>query len=223
MMQRTLRATLGAIALAAASFSAQAAYTVTLDFDTVASGTSANAYLDSLGLSGMRFVDGAIADDAPIYDDIGNLLNDGAFHWVAGTHTVLAKNDGTAVSGSNVLWDDHAPILLQFATPIDIEAFSVQQDNSNYGWFFATLSFLDSTGHVIAGKNVDYTQFGQPGYTISSGPVSGVSAILLPALKSYDNLTLSTTTPVPEPSTWWLGLGSLAVLGALTRRHKAAQ
>ena len=55
----------------------------------------------------------ATADDEPVYDAIGNLLNDGAFHWVAGSGTVQVKavtdfwtGQNLAVSPGNLLWND---------------------------------------------------------------------------------------------------------------------
>jgi hypothetical protein len=217
-VKTTLRGVVAAAALAAASLSAHADIHATLDFDSVASGTTANAYLASLGLQGISFGNGDIAYDLDAY---GNALE--TFHWVDASATygdVLVKNDGTAVSGTNVLWNDHQAILVQFSAPVNITSFSVQQDSSDYGSFQGVLSFLDSTGHVIAGADVSYVQFGQPGLLISSGPVAQVSAILLPALKSYDNLSINAVTPaVPEPSTWALALASLAVVGVVARRR----
>lgn len=216
----SLRGVVVAATLAAASVAAHAdiAINTTLNFDSVASGTTANAYLASLGITGLSFGNGDIAYDLDAY---GNPLD--TFHWVDASATygdVLVKNDGTAVSASNVLWNDHAPILLQFAAPVNIASFSVQQDNTSYGSFQGVLSFLDSTGHVIAGADVSYVQFGQPGLLISSGPVLNVSAILLPALKSYDNLSIhAATAAVPEPSTWALSLASLGLMGVIARRR----
>jgi len=123
-----------------------------------------------------------------------------------------------------VLWNDNQAILVQFNSALTINAFSIQQDSSLFGNLTengSILSFLDSTGHVISTANVYYTQYGQPGLTISSGTVTGVSAILLSAGKSYDNLSLNAVTAVPEPTSLSMVLVSLGLVGAAARRRRA--
>lgn len=225
--QSSLRGVVAAVALASASVAAQAATTTNLNFDSVASGTSANDYLASLGINGFTFADANRVDDEPVYDNNGFLLNDGAFHWETGSNVVQVKSVSDfwtgadlSVSKSNLLWNDNAPILIQFKNPIDILSFSIQQDLSTYGAITNTLSFLDASGHVIAGANVDFEQYNHPGQTISSGAVNGVSAILLPGITHWDNLSLVTAAPVPEPSTWAMGLVAMGLMGAVARRRQ---
>jgi len=227
MFKTSLRGVVAAAALALTGVAAQAA-TYNLDFDSVASGTSANSYLASQGINSFAFVDTATVDDDPVYDAQGFQLNEGAFHWVAGSNTVMVKSvsdfwtgQDLSVSKSNLLWNDNAPIMLKFATPTTVSAFSIQQDLSSYGFYTARLSFLDATGHVISGASVDFDQT-VPGTTISSGQVAGVSAILLPAGKHYDNLSLSTVAAVPEPGTWALSLAGLALVGVIGQRRRRA-
>jgi hypothetical protein len=107
-----------------------------------------------------------------------------------------------------------------FSTAQTISAFSVQQDSSNFGNIPETyIAYLDSTGHEIAGSQVSFSQYGNPGLTIQNNATfSNVSAILLTAGKSYDNLSI---TAVPEPDSWAMLAGGLVMLGAVARRRRA--
>lgn len=222
-MTSFLRKAVAAAVLATLGVAAQAQVNASLNFDSATSGSTANAYLASQGLdSFMHFANPDRVDDAPVYDSVGNLLNDGAFHWVDATATygdVLVKNDGTAVSPGNVLWNDHAPILLVFNNgPTDLASFSIQQDTSGFGNLQTNgtfLAFLDATGHVMGGSSVFYTQGPNPGLLISSGPVFGASAVLLAAGVSYDNLTISA---VPEPEALLMLATGLGLVGWQRRR-----
>lgn len=216
---KTLRIAVAFAAMGLASASAHAGFSASLNFDNVASGATANSSLGSL-ISYFHFAnaDTVLDEDANGYT--------GTFHWVDATATygeVLAKNDGTAVSASNVLWNDHQPILLVLNQATDIASFSIQQDLSGFGNLQTNgnyLSFLDETGHEIAGANIAYTQGGNPGLFISSiGTVYHVSAILLSAGVSYDNLTI---TAVPEPESYAMMLAGLGLLGFAARRRNQA-
>lgn len=224
-----------AVALSTLASAGVAAHAIdihaSLDFDSVASGTTANQYLNGLGLqSNMSFGNADRVDDDPVYDSVGNLLNEGAFHWVDASATygdVLVKADSNAVSAHNVLWNDHAPILLSFAAPVNLASFSIQQDLSGFGNLQehgSYLAFLDNTGHVISADNVYYTQGGNPGLTISSGSVLGVSGVLLSGGVHYDNLSINTVTAaVPEPDSLALLASAIGVFGLLNirRRHQS--
>lgn len=223
-----------AVALTALACASVAAYAdtsihTTLDFDSASSGTTANAYLASQGLgSVMSFGNADRVDDAPVYDSMGNLLNDGAFHWVDASSTygdVLVRSSNAAISASNVLWNDHAPILLTFTAPVNLASFSVQQDASGFGYLGdngSFLAFLDSTGHVMDAANVYYTQGGNPGLTIHAGTTLGVSGVLLADGVHYDNLSIQTVTPaVPEPASMTLALSALGIFGLFVNRRRS--
>ena len=228
MFKTSLRSVVVAASLAAASVAAHAdiAINTYLDFEGVTSGSTANAYLLGKGISSFTFGNADRVDDAPVYDSIGNLLNDGAFHWVDASATygaVKVLGDAAAVSGSNVLSNDYAPILVQFTGPVNLASFSVQLDKQNYGFFTDTIQFLDNTGHVIAGKDLVFSSYQNPGLTVSSGPVNNVSAILLSATsRNFDNLSITTqAAAVPEPASYALLLAGVAALGVVARRRAA--
>lgn len=215
--------------LATAGVAAHAGLNINADlnFDSVASGTTANQYLAGLGLNtAMSFGNADTVYDDPIYDADGHLLNGGAFHWVDASNVygnVLVKADDNAVSAHNVLWNDHAPILLSFNGPVDIASFSIQQDLSGFGYLGDKgnyLGFVDNTGHIITADNVYYTQGGNPGLTISASNVKGVSGILLSAGVSYDNMHLSTVAAVPEPNSLAMVAAALGVIGIFSLRRK---
>lgn len=214
------RAGLAAIALCAAAASAQAqAISLVLNFDDVAAGSNANSALGAAA----SFASFANPDTVLDVDASGSYT--GTFHWVDATSSygpVLVTASLFAISGSNVLSNDGQPILLLFNNPLNLAQFSIQQDGSGFGnpqTNGTVLSFLDSTGHVIAGADVAYTQFGHPGLTISSGAVANVSGVLLAGGKSYDNLSL-VAAPVPEPGALALFVSGLGAVGTLSRRRR---
>lgn len=224
MNKFSLRGVVAAAALASASVAAHAdiAINTTLNFDSVASGTSANDYLASLGLGGaLHFGNGDVADDL---DALGAYT--GTTHWYDASTTygeVLVSSDSAAVSGSNVLSNGFAPILVQFAGPVDLASFSVQLDNNTWGGPVNALQFLDATGHVIPGTDVPFDHINQAGMTLSTNsPVLGVSAVLLSfGSRNFDNLQVTTMAAVPEPSTWALVASSLGILGLMGLRRRS--
>jgi hypothetical protein len=218
--QTNLTCALVALALCGAGTAASASvFTASLNFDNVTSGSAANAALGAFA-SLIHFGNANMAQDV---DASGAFT--GTFHWFDDTATygnVLVKNDGTAVSADNVLWNDSQPILVMFSAPETIASFSIQQDLSGYGnpqTDGSFMAFLDSTGHEIAGTRVYYIQGGHPGLTIqSSGTVANVSAVLLAGGSSYDNLRVEA---VPEPAEALLALTGLGLMGYMKRRRKA--
>lgn len=223
-MQKTLFKLRGAVlaaALAAASVAAHAdiAINASFTFDNVASGSTANSTLGSWA-SVMSFANPDTVQDV---DAFGSYT--GTFHWVDATAAygdVLVKASSAAISGTNVLANDHQPIMLTFVDPVNIASLSIQQDQSGFGFPGQTyMAFLDATGHEISGANVYYTQGGQPGLLISNnGTVNNVSAVLFSGGVDYDNLSITTVAAVPEPGTWAMMAGGLMMLGAVTRRRR---
>jgi hypothetical protein len=223
MNTRILRGVVAAAALAAAGATAHAGIVIdtTLDFDSVPSGTTANDYLTSLGLNGtLHFGNGDVVDDV---DAEG--LYTGTFHWVDASSVygpVMVKASDAAISGSNVLANDFEPILVQFAAPVTLNAFSVQLDGNTWGGYFNVLSFLDSSGHAIGGADVSFDTVDEAGFTLSiTSPIQGVSGVLLSfGSRDFDNLHISATSAVPEPSSLALALASLGTVALLRRRAR---
>ena len=211
---------LGALALA--SLAVQAApntIDVSLTFDDVVDGSTANSALGSLS-SIAYFANPDVERDVDEYGDYT-----GGIRWIDATVTygdVRVSASSSAVSAGNVLSNEGQPILLVFNGPVDIASFSIQQDLSGFGNLQdggTYLSFLDATGHAISAANVFYTQGGQPGLTIQSGAVSKVSAVLLAGGVSYDNLHIALTPAVPEPAAGLLALLGAGIVLVRTRRR----
>lgn len=201
-----------------------------LNFDNVASGTTANSLLGD-SLSFMHFGNGNFVNDAG-YDPLDLTA---PAHWEDASSIygdVLVKNNASiggnyAVSGSNVLWNNNQPILVLFNSIVNIESFSVQQDLSGFGNLQTNgsfLAFLDPTGHVISDLNQYYTQTDQSqvnnpgkGLLLSTGFVGNVSGILLSSGVHYDNLSIAA---VPEADIYAMLFVGLGVMGAVARRRK---
>ncbi len=230
---------LAMLATTAASANAANAVNVSFNFDNVSSGTTANSLLSNdVATSFMHFANSDYVTDSG-YDDMDPTAPS---HWVdasSGYGDVLVKNNAAlfgnyAVSGQNVLWNDHAPILVLFNTAVNINSFSVQQDLSGFGnpqIGGSFLAFLDESGHVISGLNQYYTQTDATGQSASNAGrgllltannVSNVHGILLNSGVNYDNFSINAVAvaAVPEPTTYAMMLAGLGLLGSVIRRRK---
>jgi hypothetical protein len=124
-------------------------------------------------------------------------------------------------SGTNVVFDDGGPILVQFAVPITaVSVFVTHVQN-------VTLSAYDSSGVFIdAVLSIYYNNLalsGDPGsspnelLTLSDPSISSVviEGSLGGSSFTADDLTFTTSTTVPEVSSLGLSLGGLAALLAI--------
>jgi hypothetical protein len=95
-------------------------------------------------------------------------------------------------------------------------SFSVTLDNDTFGDPWIEILLLDAAGGLLGTLPTDQTV---PGLVASfSGPLPGISQILLPAGAFYDNLTVV----VPEGDTALVGLGLAALAAWGWRRTRRA-
>jgi hypothetical protein len=199
------------LATTAASANAANSVNATYTFDNVATGSTANAALGD-DYSFMYF---ANADKQ--FDDPNGVEGD-PFHWIDATASygdVLAKSDANAISGSNVLWNDNAPMLLLFRGNSNVTNFSVKLAGFNTTSFFggAVVTFLDSTLHSIAGSEA----FADSNGLVSiSAPQYNVAGILISSGGNYDNLSIAA---VPESDTYAMLLAGLGIMAMVARRR----
>ena len=188
------------------------------DFDDVPAGTQANLAIGSAA----SLVSFANAVYEPRLDGYGDPIP-GSERWIPdsdpATPPVVVEDPstysyGSAPSGTNALDARWQPVLLQFANLVRLVAFLVTLDNSTKGNLsLAPLLFLDAAGTVLESMDIDQTN---PGLIVTAGPVGGaVSSVLLPLGAFYDNIGFT----VPEPATWALLAGGLALLIGVARRR----
>lgn len=210
---------LSAIVGAAMAQGASAA-TLTLNFDNAASGSDVNLSVPAA----IRFYNAALLPDQDEWgDDIP-----GSEKWqidpsVSDPVVVLNPSTvdyGSAPSGTNALDARWSPLLMHFDSAIELTGFSVTLDNSTFGTIgMQELVFLGANKSVLGILGLDQTQ---PGYVGSwTGTLAGVQEILLPSGAFYDNLTITSTSPVPVPAALPLLLSAFAALGALRIRRPA--
>lgn len=187
----------------------------TFTFDGVASGSSANR----LSQAGITFQAGTLLPDT----NAEGLEVPGTEKWRVdfSSPPVTVDNPGLfgrgiTPSGGNALNALFQPVVVLYPGSSGFSRFSATLDNDTFGAADLTVGFYDSNDRLIASVRADQTV---PGYVIESGPLDGVSKVVLPAGAFYDNVTV---TSVPEPSTWALaGIGLAALLWQARRKSQA--
>ena len=200
---------------------ASQAQSISINFDTLSSGTPAN-----LGApTGVSFGEAAWS---PEVDADGDVVA-GTERWrlFEGSSPILVRNPsfydrGSAPSGLVALDGVFQPTLIRFSSPQMLARFSVTLDKDTYGDPGATIEFyrVGSAGNtLLASIPANQTS---PGFTAAlAAPVSGVDMVLLPSGALYDNIQYSS---IPEPSSVALSLVGLAGFGAfLFLRRASAQ
>lgn len=196
------------------------AQSYTINFDNLASGTSANLAAPS----GVSFGEGTWSPD---YDSEGDVIA-GTDRWrlFDGAGNILVRNPafydrGSAPSGLVALDGVFQPTIMSFSSPQMMAQFSVTLDKDTYGDSGAMIEFyrVSSSGNtLLASIPADQTS---PGFTAAlAAPVSGVDMIVLPSGALYDNIRYSS---VPEPGSIALTLAGFAGFGTLMilRRNSA--
>ena len=227
-MTRNINKTLSSFALTAAlgAFSASALANYSFNFDGVASGTSANnsvvnPYSDVSFLSG--FVTADLDSNGFEILDMNNQTIAGFTHWETYQDSDIRVRDpqfygaGLAPSGTNAIDAKFDQVFIKFSTAQNLTSFSMQLDNSTFGFPNSSLFFVDSFGKALSTVTFDQSQSGS---IITMGAVNNVSGIILSSGKLYDNINIATIAAVPEPETYAMLLAGLAVVGAVSGRKK---
>jgi hypothetical protein len=216
-------ATTAALSLSLFSISAHADYS--FNFDGAATGTSANnalinPYTDVSFLSGFVTAD-LDANGYEILDAYGNTIF-GQTHWETYADSNITVSDPASYSNgtvANALDARFDQVFIKFNTAQNLSGFSVQLDGTQYGNpAGSSIIFLDVLGKSLS--TVDFQSYANPGALITSGPVNGVSGIVLTSGKLYDNLNIATLAPVPEPESYAMMLAGLGLMGAVSRRRR---
>ena len=213
-----------AATLSISSVSAFADYS--FNFDDVASGTSANnsivnPYSDVSFLSGFVTAD-LDAQGFEILDMNGN-TKPGFTHWETYLDSdIRVRNPqvygaGTAPSGTNALDAKFDQVFIKFDSAQNLTSFSMQLDNSSFGFPNSNIFFVDSLGKTLSTVAFDQSLSGS---IITAGAVSNVSGIVLSSGKLYDNINIATVAAVPEADTYAMFVAGLGVMGAVARRRK---
>lgn len=222
-IKKLLKSWVLAATLSISSVSAFANYS--FDFDGAASGTSANnsavnPYVGVTFLSGFVTAD-LDAQGFEILDMNGQNIS-GFTHWETYQDSdIRVRNPqdygaGIAPSGTNALDAKFDQVFIKFATAQNITSFSMQLDNSNFGFPNSNIFFVDSLGKALSTVAFDQSMSGS---IVTAGAVSNVSGIILNSGKLYDNINIATVAAVPEADTYAMLFAGLGVMGAVARRR----
>ena len=222
--KKLLKSLVLAATLSISSVSAFANYS--FDFDGAVSGTSANNSLIN-PYAGVTFLSGFLTADLDaqgfeILDMNGNTKL-GFTHWdTYADSDIRVRNPqfysaGIAPSGTNALDAKMDQIFIKFDTAQNLTSFSMQLDNSNFGFPNSNIFFVDSLGKTLSTVAFDQSLSGS---IITAGAVSNVSGIILSSGKLYDNIDIATVAAVPEADTYAMLFAGLGVMGAVARRRK---
>ncbi|MEI6067449.1 MAG: hypothetical protein WCP96_08930 [Methylococcaceae bacterium] len=199
---------------------AQPTLASTINFDRLAAGANANLDLSANAL-GITFNNAAFL---PTLDGDGIAIV-GSEHWqIDNTHPVTAENTfaqgwGVSPSGQNALDARAQPVLMGFASAMDIGSFSFTLPNSTYGNTSPTdILFLDASGNTL--YDLVYSQYNNPLAIVSLlTPVLGVKDIVLASGTFYDDINVA-AVPVPG-AVWLFGSALMGFMGFLRLNKKA--
>lgn len=214
----TLLVAAASLAVAAGASANSFDLSASFSFDSVSSGSLASLFNTSL----VTFHN---AKFAPTLDGFGDPVP-GTEHWQIDTASDTAfplkvenpslYGRGSAPSPANALNGLDQEILVQFDRAYDLSSFGFTMENSSFGVPFAAVSFVSGASTVLT-VGLDQTV---SGFVFSQGAVSGVTGVVLPGGKFYDNVTVTgNAAAVPEPSTW-AALVGVAALGAAALRRR---
>lgn len=202
----------GVALLAAQAQASGAQLAFSANFDSAPSGAAANTFAPA----GLGFYP---AVRQPDVDQLGSEVP-GTEKWrvdlSAPSVTLdnpLSFGRGQAPSGANALNSVFQPTLVAFDQASSFSNFSVTLDNDTFGSSAATIEFYGAQDNLLLSLTIDQTK---AGLEVNSGPLEGVSKVVLPAGAFYDNVSA-----VPEPGTFALiGLGAGALALAARRRSR---
>lgn len=195
--------------LTLATFCAERVIATTINFDTLPSGTAANAFAPS----GWSFDFGMFAPDL---DGFGDPIP-GSAHWqVDPSFTVQAENPlnrnyGSAPSPDNALNGVDQTVLLSFSSPLSLHHFSVTLDNSIFGNLgIQSIDFYNTAHGLLFSLPVDETI---KGYVATfDGQILGVSTVAFPNNAYYDNLAVKAPDSGNSAALLLIGLCGLRLM-----------
>lgn len=222
---------LSIVAVSAAIVAAPAAQAYVINFDSLSAGAAANSDPTAVA-NGVTFSSAFLTEDR---DSFGDPIP-GEYHWEtyrdpntnAELFPILVDNPsspsngpwGATSSAPHALDARFDQVLMSFAQPTELSAFSVKMDNGPYGFpGYVNVLFLDANGKLLF-TGPDYLQAGTTSQSYLFPSPEMVSAILLSAGKFYDDIAINEMPSVPLPAALPLFATGLAGLGLAGWRRK---